>query len=103
MAHTNCTHIYPHRGPAVRQFTPPFAGTAAEILYAQTPPPQGGGASGNYYDMETGDEYWVSGPKSNGRDRHWAGSGPVEIDVDARQEYWTEIRKEPERVNEKFA
>ena len=53
--------------------------------------------------METGDEYWVSGPKSNGRDRHWAGSGPVEIDVDARQEYWTEIRKQPERVYEKFA
>ena len=64
---------------------------------------KGGGASGNYYDIETGDEYWVSGPKSNGRDRHWAGSGPVEIDVDARREYWTEIREQPERVNEKFA
>jgi hypothetical protein len=26
----------------------------------------------------TGEEYWVSGVKEDGTDRHWAGSGPVE-------------------------
>lgn len=46
-----------------------------------------GGVVGNYYDVETGEEYWVSGVKRNGEDRHWAGSGPVEIDDDARDEY----------------
>jgi hypothetical protein len=48
---------------------------------------RGGGGKGNYYDTKTGEEYWVSGVKRNGEDRHWAGSGPVEIDDDARDEY----------------
>jgi hypothetical protein len=47
----------------------------------------GGGISANYYDVETGEEYWISGVKKNGEDRHWAGSGPIEIDHDARAEY----------------
>ena len=46
-----------------------------------------GGVAGNYYDLDNGDEYWVSGVKKNGQDRHWAGGGPVEIDGDARAEY----------------
>ena len=33
------------------------------------------GIQGNYYDIETGEEYWISGVKRNGQDRHWAGSG----------------------------
>ncbi|CAN5839133.1 hypothetical protein BH23ACT4_BH23ACT4_14560 [soil metagenome] len=48
---------------------------------------KGGGVSANYYDVETGDEYWVSGPKKNGEDRHWAGSGPVEIAPDVKDKY----------------
>jgi hypothetical protein len=52
----------------------------------------GQGIAGNYFDVKTGEEYWISGPKKNGRDRHWAGSGPVEIDTDVAEEYWTEIR-----------
>ncbi len=38
------------------------------------------GIAGNYYDIENGDEYWVSGIKKNGTDRHWAGGGKVMID-----------------------
>ncbi len=34
-----------------------------------------------------GDEYWISGVKQDGHDRHWAGSGTVEIDDDAAEEY----------------
>lgn len=45
------------------------------------------GAAGNFLDAETGEEFWVSGVKKNGQDRHWAGSGPVEIDEDVRDEY----------------
>ena len=35
---------------------------------------KGGGVSDNYFDIESGEEYWVSGVKRNGEDRHWAGS-----------------------------
>lgn len=45
------------------------------------------GIAGNHVDVEAGDEYWISGVKKNGRDRHWAGSGPVEIDPDVLDEY----------------
>ena len=48
---------------------------------------KGGGISGNYFDIETGEEYWVSGVKKNGGDRHWAGSGPVLVEQDAVEEY----------------
>ena len=48
---------------------------------------RGGGAAGNYYEVESGDEYWISGVKRDGTDRHWAGSGPVDIDADARAGY----------------
>lgn len=59
---------------------------------------------GNYYDIETENEYWISGPKKNGQDRYpWASRAPVEIDEDVREEYWTVIRNQPERKNEAVA
>jgi hypothetical protein len=30
------------------------------------------GPYANHYNVETGEEYWVSGVKKNGQDRHWA-------------------------------
>lgn len=48
---------------------------------------KGGGIAGNYFDIESGEEYWVSGVKKNGGDRHWAGSGPVLVEQDAVEEY----------------
>lgn len=47
----------------------------------------GGGISANYRDVETGEQYWISGVKKNREDRHWAGGGPVVIDEDVRAEY----------------
>lgn len=38
------------------------------------------GIAGNYYDIENEDEYWISGIKKNGTDRHWAGGGKIMID-----------------------
>ena len=35
---------------------------------------KGSGIGANYFDVETGEEYWISGPKRNGEDRHWAES-----------------------------
>ena len=41
----------------------------------------------NYYDVETGEEYWISRPKKNGEDRHWGGSGKIIIDRKVVPEY----------------
>ena len=38
------------------------------------------GCLGNYADVESGDEYWISGVKKDGTDRHWAGRGKIRID-----------------------
>ena len=46
-----------------------------------------GGIGANHRDTETGEQYWISGVKRNGEDRHWAGRGRVIIDEDARDEY----------------
>jgi hypothetical protein len=48
---------------------------------------KGSGVAGNYFDIETGDEYWISGPKKNGADRHWAGSGRILVEAAALTEY----------------
>jgi hypothetical protein len=61
-----------------------------------------GGYKANYFDVETNEEYWISGPKKSGGDRLYGGGG-IEIDEDAREEYWLEIRKQPSRVKEKRA
>ena len=47
----------------------------------------GGLVSGNHVDAETGEEYWISGIKKDGRDRHWAGSGKITIEAAAVAEY----------------
>ncbi len=48
----------------------------------------GGGVSGgNYFYVESGDEYWISGVKSSGTNRHLYGSGRIDIDDDATAEY----------------
>ena len=45
------------------------------------------GISGNHRDIETGKEYWVSGVKKKGSDRHWAGSGIIWIEAGVVAEY----------------
>ncbi|HEY1256197.1 MAG TPA: hypothetical protein VGF01_15580 [Terracidiphilus sp.] len=57
---------------------------------------KGSGFKSNYYDVVTGEHYWISGPRRDGTDRLYKSDWPVEIDEDVREEYWTEIRKRPE-------
>ncbi|BEV04333.1 hypothetical protein [Chryseobacterium gambrini] len=45
------------------------------------------GISGNHFDIETGEEYWVSGVKKNGQDRHQFGGGKIMIDRKSVPEY----------------
>lgn len=60
----------------------------------------GGGFKSNYFDEDTGDEYWISGPRKDGADRLYGERLPVEIDEDVRAEYWTDIRGLPQRVHD---
>ncbi|MGC2638048.1 MAG: hypothetical protein WA294_12775 [Acidobacteriaceae bacterium] len=57
---------------------------------------KGAGFKANYFDVETGEQYWISGPRRDGTDRLYKSDWPVEIDEDVREEYWCEIRKRPE-------
>lgn len=52
----------------------------------------GRGFKANYFDVETGEHYWISGCKKDGGDRLYRERLPIHIDEDAREEYWTEIR-----------
>jgi hypothetical protein len=52
----------------------------------------------NCIEEQTGARYWISGPKKKGGDKLYG--GVVEIDDDARVEYWTHVRKQPEHVNQ---
>ncbi len=53
----------------------------------------GRGFKANYFDVETGDHFWISGPRKDGADRLYpASSAPVEVDDDVADEYWTQIR-----------
>ncbi len=56
-----------------------------------------GGYKANYYNVDSGLEYWISNCKKGGNDTLYPGI--VEIDDDARVEYWTEIRGLPHNVH----
>ena len=59
----------------------------------------GMGYKANYFDSETHERYWISGPKKRGGDRLYPGI--IHIDPDVREEYWTEIRGLPEKKDQK--
>jgi hypothetical protein len=55
-----------------------------------------GGVVGNHVDIQSGDEYWVSGVKKAGTNRHWAGGGEILVEERATQALldlrgWTEL------------
>ena len=54
----------------------------------------GAGFKSNYVDIKTGDHYWISGCRKDGRDALY--STTAEIDDDVCEEYWSEIRDMPE-------
>jgi hypothetical protein len=60
----------------------------------------GAGFKANFYDVESGEHYWISGPKKNGEDGLY-GPRPTPIDQDVREEYWTKIRKLPDKKGRK--
>ncbi len=76
-----------------------FSKTGKTLYYAgKAFQSQKGGYKANYFDLETLEQYWISGPRRDGADRLYVSNLPVEIDEDVRVEYWTEIRREPDKA-----
>ena len=71
-----------------------FSKTGATLYYAgkNFRSLKGFGFKSNYYDAETGEEYWISGPKRNGQDSLYATNIKPEIDADVADEYWSQVR-----------
>jgi hypothetical protein len=78
-----------------------FSKTGSTIYYNDLAFKAFRGSKANYYELETGEEYWISGPKRDGEDRLYGERVPVLIDEEIREEYWTEIRKLPEKRKQK--
>jgi hypothetical protein len=61
---------------------------------------KGAGFSANYYDLETAEEYWISGVKKNETNRHWAGHGLIQIDREVIEEFLALTGREKLNLNE---
>ena len=64
-----------------------FSKTGRTIYFNGQVFKKGQGISGNHFNIENGDEYWISGVKLDGTDRHWAGSGTIKIDESIIPDY----------------
>src|SRR4051794_21193154 len=53
----------------------------------------------NYYEVSSGERYWISGCKRDGGDRLYPGE--VDIDDDVREEYWLTVRAVPELIGQR--
>jgi hypothetical protein len=71
-----------------------FSKTGKTIYYKGKTLAKYSGFKSNYKDVETFEEYWISGCKKDGTDALY--SNNVVIDEDVWDEYWTEIRNKPE-------
>lgn len=53
----------------------------------------GSGYKYNHIAEDSGERFWISGPRKDGQDRLYPESAmPVEIDDDVSREYWRDIR-----------
>ncbi len=60
---------------------------------------KGAGYKANYFDIESGDSYWISRCRKDGNDGLYKTT--VHVDADVRAEYWTDVRGMPERSHQK--
>ena len=54
---------------------------------------------GNYYDIESGEEYWISGVKKNQNDRHTFGGGKIFVEKRILNEYLKIINQQILNLN----
>jgi hypothetical protein len=77
-----------------------FSKTGKSLIYNGKLLERANSKKANYICKETGEWFWVSGPKQRGGDALYATNITTKIDEDVREEYWTEIRNLPDRVKE---
>lgn len=77
-----------------------FSKTGKTISYCgkQFQSLKGFGFKANFFDVDTGEKYWISGCRRDGNDALYP--NVIEIDAEVQEEYWTEIRGLPERVGD---
>jgi len=61
---------------------------------------KGSGFKGNYFDVDTHEQNWISGPEKDGADGLY-GPRLTPTEADVREEYWTVIRKQPAKKAQK--
>lgn len=62
---------------------------------------KGSGYKANYVCIETGEPYWISGPRRDGRDHLYGKAERFEIDEDVADEYWRTVRSLTPSTNER--
>jgi hypothetical protein len=72
-----------------------FSKTGATLYYQGMSFQRHQGFKSNYFEVESGDEFWISGPRKDGRDSLYATHVATEVDADVRDEYWSVIRGLP--------
>lgn len=54
----------------------------------------GQGFKANYFDVESGDHFWISGPRRDGADGLYGRiTGADDVDADVAEVYWRDIRR----------
>ena len=74
--------------------------TANTLFYSGKAFARTQGFKSNYVCVDTGEDYRISGPKRRGGNSLYPTNITTKIDDDVREEYRTEIRRQPERINE---
>lgn len=71
-----------------------FSKTGATLYYAgkSFQSQKGSGFKSNYFDVESGEPYWISGPRKDGQDALYATHVAPVVDADVHDEYWSQIR-----------
>ena len=77
-----------------------FSKTGQSLYYAGKTFHKSEGFKSNFVCEDTGESYWISGPKKRGGDSLYATNIRTQIDEEVRVEYWTLIRNRPDRVKE---
>ena len=54
---------------------------------------KGSGFKANFYEVNTGSEFWISGPRKDQNDKLYGGNQGVEIDEDVEHEYNEYIKR----------
>lgn len=76
-----------------------FSKTGATLSYAGRTfqSLKGAGFKANFYDVATGEHFWISGPRRDGADGLYGRiTQAADVDSDVAEVYWRDIRRTPE-------